>query len=67
MEAITMEPKRQLAKAVQAACIEAAIRAYEDAGLSGLCHEGRWECAVDAIRGLDLPTLLATHNEAAHD
>ena len=67
MEAITMEQKRQIAKAVQAACIEAAIRAYEDAGLSGLCHEGRWECAVDAIRGLDLPTLLATHDEEVHD
>jgi hypothetical protein len=67
MEAIPMEQKRQITTAVQAACIAAAIRAYEDAGLSGLCHEGRWECAVDAIRGLDLPTLLATQNEAAHD
>jgi PAS domain S-box-containing protein len=67
MEAIPMEQKRQITKAVQAACIAAAIRAYEDAGLSGLCHEGRWECAVDAIRGLDLRTLLATQNEAAHD
>ena len=66
-EAIPLEQKRQIAKAVQGACIEAAIRAYEDAGLSGLCHEGRWECAVDAIRGLDLPTLLATQNEAAPD
>lgn len=67
MEAIPLEQKRQIAKTTQAACIEAAIRAYEDAGLSGLCQEGRWECAVDAIRGLDLSALLATQNEAAHD
>jgi hypothetical protein len=50
----------RIAKAVQVACIEAALQAYEDAGLSGLCHEGRWECAVDAMRGLDLRALLPT-------
>ena len=49
-----------IARAVHMACIEAALQAYEDAGLSGLCHEGRWECAVDAMRGLDLHTLLQT-------
>ena len=26
-------------------------QAYDDAGVSGLCHEGRWEYAVDAMRG----------------
>lgn len=62
-----MEPTHQIAKIVQAACIEAAIHAYEDAGLSGLCHEGRWECAIDAMRRLDLPTLWAAHNEETHD
>jgi hypothetical protein len=30
--------------------IDAAIQAYEQAGLSGLCHEGRWECALAALR-----------------
>ncbi len=30
--------------------IAAAIRAYEQAGRSGLCHEGRWECALAALR-----------------
>ena len=44
-----------MAEAVRQACIDAALRAYEDAGLSGLCHEGRWEYAVDAMRGVDLP------------
>ncbi len=30
--------------------IDAALAAYENAGLSGLCHEGRWECALAALR-----------------
>lgn len=34
----------------RARLIAAAIRAYEQAGLSGLCHEGRWECALAALR-----------------
>ena len=53
-----MESNFRIAKAVQMACIEAAIRAYEDAGLSGLCHEGRWECAIDAIRSVALRPLI---------
>jgi hypothetical protein len=43
-----------LAEAVRRRCIEAALEAYESAGLSGLCAEGRWEAAVDAMRRLDL-------------
>ena len=31
-----------------------ALDAYEDAGLRGLCAEGRWECALEAIRSLAL-------------
>ena len=42
------------------ACLMATLQAYKDAGLSGLCHEGRWECAVDAIRTLDLQALMQT-------
>jgi hypothetical protein len=55
-----MEAPLHLAEAVRQACIDAALRAYEDAGLSGLCHEGRWEYAVDAMRGMDLRMLLQT-------
>jgi hypothetical protein len=47
-----------LPEAIRSACLRAAIDAYEDAGLRGLCEEGRWECAVDAIRNLDLRSLL---------
>ena len=46
-----------LAEAVLAACVETAVVAYEDAGLRGLCHEGRWEHALAAMRGLDLRAL----------
>lgn len=43
-----------IAEAVRKACIDAALAAYESAGFSGLCEEGRWECAIEAIRSLDL-------------
>lgn len=48
------EPDRALAEAVRGACLRAALEAYEDAGVQGLCAEGRWEYAVQAIRRLDL-------------
>lgn len=50
---------RRVAEAIRQACQDAAIVAYEDAGIQGLCAEGRWECAVQAIRGLDLAPFLA--------
>ncbi len=47
----------RMAEAVREACVEAALRAWESGGVSGLCAEGRWELAVDAIRALDLERL----------
>jgi hypothetical protein len=47
-----------LAKRVREACLEAIIQAYEDAGIQGLCAEGRWEIAVGALRTLDLAPVL---------
>lgn len=47
-----------LAKQIRDACLEAILQAYEDAGLQGLCAEGRWEAAVGALRTLDLAPLL---------
>ena len=43
---------------VRAACMEAALAAYEDAGIRGLCAEGRWEAALTAMRDLDLSATL---------
>ena len=54
-----MASTTQLAEAVRAACLKAAIEAYENAGISGLCEEGRWECARQAIKDLDLEKLIA--------
>lgn len=43
------------AERMRRACIEAALRAWEDAGISGLCAEGRFEAAIDAMRRVTLP------------
>jgi hypothetical protein len=48
-----------LAETIRAACITAALEGYEDASIHGLCHEGAWECAIDAMRALNLKALLA--------
>ena len=53
-----MDSKHQLVEAVRDACLKAARDAYENAGVSGLCQEGRWECAVAAIRSLDLHAII---------
>ena len=50
---------RRLAEAVRAACVAAAEQAYEEGGVRGLCAEGRWELALDAMRVLDVEALLA--------
>lgn len=48
----------QLADAIRAACLQAAIEAYEAAGLQGLCEAGRWEAAVGALQSLDPQELV---------
>jgi hypothetical protein len=53
-----MDVHMQMAEAVRQACLATALHAYEEAGVSGLCHEGRWEYAVDAMRGLPLRPLV---------
>jgi hypothetical protein len=35
-----MEEALRIAQAVRDACLKSMLQAYEDAGLSGLCHEG---------------------------
>jgi hypothetical protein len=49
---------RRLADQVRAALIEAALNAYEDAGVRGLCAEGAWEVAVGAMQTLDLSPIV---------
>jgi len=49
----------ELAAAVREACLHAARDAWEDAGISGLCAEGRWERALDALATLDVERVVA--------
>ena len=41
---------------IRNALIRAALDGYEQAAISGLCEEGRWEAAISAMRRLDLAT-----------
>jgi len=50
--------EQKSAETIRRACLKAAVEAYEEAGMSGLCAEGRWELAVQAIRELDLEAVL---------
>lgn len=54
----------EIAEKIRSSCLEAATRAYDDAGVQGLCAEGRWEAAIGAIRALDIERL-ATGAEGA--
>lgn len=55
-----MKPSEaSLAVAIRDTCARVAAEAYEDAGVQGLCAEGRFEAAVGAIERLDLPALTA--------
>ncbi|MGA7838133.1 MAG: hypothetical protein WB996_09210 [Ignavibacteriaceae bacterium] len=46
------------AEKIREACAKEFIRAYEEAGIKGLCEVGRIEYAVDAVRALDLKYIL---------
>ena len=52
-----MEPE-DLAKRIRDACLQAVLQAYEDAGVQGLCAEGRWEAALGALKTVELAPLL---------
>jgi hypothetical protein len=48
----------QIAETIRAACLQAAQQGYERAAADGLCDEGALEVALDAIRSLDIESLL---------
>jgi len=58
--------EQRLATDVRDACLNVARAAYENAGISGLCEEGRWECALDAIRALDLDAVISACRSTEH-
>lgn len=53
------DEERARAEALRRACVELLLDAYEQAGLSGLCHEGRFEVSVDRLRAAPIEALLA--------
>ncbi len=55
--------KMALAESVQKACIDAALKGYEDASIQGLCCEGAWEMAVDSMRNLDIDKFIRIINK----
>lgn len=65
MSDATEQQRRELAERVRQACLTAAVEGYEDAGLRGLCAEGRWECARQAIAALDLQVVIRDGTSAA--
>ena len=54
-----------VAEAVRAACVRAALDGYEQAGFGGMCEEGRWEMVVDALKTLDVDAIIAETAGAA--
>jgi hypothetical protein len=56
-----------LAKRIRDACLEALLQAYEDAGVQGLCAEGRWEVAVGALKTVELASLLREFKHPSAD
>ena len=61
-----MEPE-DLAKRIRDACLEAVLQAYDDAGIQGLCAEGRWEVAVGALKTVELAPLLREFKQQSAD
>jgi len=55
---------QKIAEAVRHACIDAALEAYEDAQVRGLCREGAWEVAIEAVRSLDVAAVIAAAESA---
>ncbi len=56
-----------LAKRIRAKYLEVVLQAYEDAGMQGLCAEGRWEAAIGALQMLDLAPLLREYQRQVSD
>ncbi|RMF54858.1 MAG: acetyltransferase [Calditrichaeota bacterium] len=60
---LSYDQKIQIAMSVKNACLETLIEAYEEAKMSGLCQEGAWEVAVDAVKSLSLEKVIIRISE----
>ncbi len=59
---MTYMKREHIATKIRDAFVTAALQAYEDAGIQGLCAEGRWEAAVSAMQSVDVTDLLDKTN-----
>lgn len=57
---------RTIAQEVHRTCVETTLTAYDSARMDGLCHEGAWEIAVNALRQLDLDAILHKTSDKAY-
>lgn len=58
IEVPVISEAQQIAERAREHLVRAAVAAYEDAAVRGLCCEGAWEVALSAMRALDLsPTV----------
>ena len=55
------------AERVRSAILQAALVAYEDALLQGLCAEGAWEAAMAALRRIEPGSIPAERRHASHE
>ncbi len=53
---------QRIAEAVRQACAETLLAAYEGARMDGLCHEGAWEIALNALQTMKLDPILQRVN-----
>jgi len=51
-----------VAEKIKLECINAALEAFTSASEDGLCCEGAWECAVEAMRNLDALQIINRYN-----
>lgn len=48
----------RIATAVKFECLRAAVESYDDARIRGLCQEGAWDLAMDALKSIDIAAIL---------
>lgn len=48
----------KIAKTLLEECRKVLTENYESAGIRGLCHEGRWEIALESLKTLDVPSVV---------
>ena len=60
---VTRTARQEIAESTRRKLIQIALLAYEEAGLSGLCAEGRWEVALGAMQSCNVVSLDGSASE----